>query len=562
MDTLNSSSSVLSAFLRELASPLALRIDEFIARGDYGSVLGINPVDPRHYSDALSYFKDAQAAGLVKKVENLVVPGIDRKASALKKWESGERECYWTNERLSPYLHGGNVAGDGGIYSFLEEVRKIIVEWVGHSPPDLDKVEGKLGPGATFADQAPLTTAPDKFSSASTITLGAKWYILPFLQTFWGRLSTDRSDLWGPSRGHLSWVRGNRFSTAPKTALTDRAIAIEPAVNVFYQLGLGSAIRRRLKNNAGWDLDSAQDVHRREAAKSSVTQEYCTLDLSNASDTVCTNLVKLVMPPRWTDELMALRSPFTQVDGKWRRLEKFSSMGNGFTFELETLIFAALCSASLRRCGYQGLLGRDMFIFGDDIIVPDAMARGVTAVLQFFGFSLNKEKSFSGSVKFRESCGADYFDGADVRPFNIKEFVNDPGELFPTYNGLKKTYDRLDVLGCPTPRKALHALLGVMPIELRRCHGPELLGDCVLHEDDESKWRFKWEHNIRYFRGLIRVPTVIPWSHWRPEVTLASALYGVGEGFKARKSHEYDGRVGVTPRDSPFSYAVKWIPCS
>jgi hypothetical protein len=261
-------------------------------------------------------------------------------------------------------------------------------------------------------------------------------------------------------------------------------------------------------------------------------------------------LVRILLPARWYEELNALRSPSTLVDGHWHVLEKFSSMGNGYTFELETLIFSALISASLEECGRSGRLGEDFFVFGDDLIIPDDTSRAVVAMLNYCGFSLNQEKSFSGPVGFRESCGGDFFEGADVRPFYLKEHIDDPWQLLPDCNGVRRALKRLAALRGRESYEALHAWLACLPSVVRNCTGPEQLGDSVLHTD-EGQWRFKWKHGIRYFKAVIRINRAVPWGHWKPSVVLASALYGVGDGF-----------FGVTPRDSPFSYAVKWVPYS
>jgi hypothetical protein len=326
--------------LEELATARSLTVAIMLRYGDYAGILSLK-VDPRHYVSAEKYFCDAQATALLKKFRGIDVPGIDRQQAALEKWLEGERDCYRSNERLSKFIYGCvSTPADLVIDRFIRSVRKKILSWIGSAPPDLDKIEGRFGPGATFADRGRLTTVPDKMVSGPTLTPSAHWYLLPFWQTQWGRISAQ-------GRRKLSWVNGNRHMTVPKTGLIDRSIAIEPAINVFYQLGLGTSLRRRLRNATGWDLDHAQDIHRAVARESSITREFATLDLSNASDTVCKNLVRLLLPPRWFEELSALRSPKTFVEKGWRVLEKFSSMGNGYTFELETLIFAAILSSFL-----------------------------------------------------------------------------------------------------------------------------------------------------------------------------------------------------------------------
>ncbi len=542
MDSLNTSLRVLLPILEELETARSLTVAILLRHGDLAGVLSLS-TDPRHYDSAELYFRDCQATNLVRKIKGLVVPGVDRRQSALKKWIDGEHQCYRTNERLSKFIYGSFLDEDLGISCFLQDVRKKISCWIGSKPPDLDTVKGRFGPGATFSDRGRLTTVPDKITSTPTLTDGAKWYLLPYMQTAWFRKKPI-------SRRGLSWVRGNRFMTVPKTALIDRSIAVEPAINVFYQLGLGSSIRRRLSNVTGWSLDCAQEIHRRKALESSRTREFSTLDLSNASDTVSYNLVRLLLPAAWFEELNALRSPSTLVDGKWHVLEKFSSMGNGYTFELETLIFAALISVLLDKVGRSSQLGTDFFVFGDDLIVPDCVSNSVVSMLSYCGFSLNKEKSFSGPVGFRESCGGDFFEGADVRPFYLKDLIYDPWQLVPDINGLRKTLKKLEAFTGRSHLKALDSWMACLPIPVRYCFGPEFLGDVVLHSD-ESQWRFKWEHGIRYFKGIIRLNQPLGWKYWSPDVVLASALYGVG-----------DGRIGIIPRDSPFSYAVKWVPGS
>jgi len=543
MNSLNTSSRVLLPYLEELGTPRALSVAIMLRYGELGGIVELN-LDPRHYVDAESYYRDAQATSLLKKLRGVSVKGVDRRLAALTKWRDGEAQCYKSNERLSKFNYGGFLSpADLAILRFFRKVEKQIREWIGTAPPDLDEIKGKFGPGATFSDRGKLATVPDKMTSTPTLTRGAFWYLLPFSQSHWGRFSTSR-------HGQVSWVRGNRYLTVPKTMKIDRSIAVEPAVNVFYQLGLGTSIRQRLRTNAGWDLDRAQDIHRRKAKESSVSREFATLDLSNASDTVSIELVRLLLPPRWFEELYALRSPFTLVDGKWCRLEKFSSMGNGYTFELETLVFAALMSVLLRESGRQGQLGVDLFVFGDDIIIPDDCYRAAIAVLNYCGFSANTEKSFHGPVGFRESCGGDFFEGADVRPFYIKDLIDDPWELLPDCNGVRKSLRKLETLTGQKHLSPLHNWLDMLPTVIRNCKGPELLGDSVLHTD-ESEWKFKWKHGIRYFRGVVRVNRSLDWKHWHPSVVLASALYGVG-----------DGRRGITPRDSPHSFAVKWIPWS
>jgi len=55
-------------------------------------------------------------------------------------------------------------------------------------------------------------------------------------------------------------------------------------------------------------------------------------------------------------------------------------------------------------------------VFGDDIVVDSRTTDIVIATLQRLGFSVNVDKSFTGSSSFRESCGVYAYEGLDVTP--------------------------------------------------------------------------------------------------------------------------------------------------
>jgi hypothetical protein len=345
----------------------------------------------------------------------------------------------------------------------------------------------------------------------------------------------------------VSFVPGNRFTTVPKDCEKDRGIAIEPSINVFYQLGYGRVIRRRLKDS-GIDLTNGQDIHRLFAREASIRGHLVTLDLSNASDTICRNLVKLLLPRKWFTVLNDLRSKKTEFRGRWRVLEKFSSMGNGFTFELETLIFLGLL-LGLSRSDHKLLPGKNVFVYGDDIILPSEYSNDVVPMLSFFGLTVNKRKTFVDGP-FRESCGGDYFLGEDVRPYFLKELPNEPQQLISMANGIRALAKDSKVRSRVIARAWL-CILDALPSNIRSLRGPSDLGDLCVH-DDEERWQFRWRHGIRYIK-VYRPARYrkVSWSNFRPDVTLASAVYGVPWG-----------NGGIIPRNSLASYKIGWVPRS
>jgi len=374
------------------------------------------------------------------------------------------------------------------------------------------------------------------------MTSDALWFLPQWLGTQWGAFQAQR-------QREICFVSGNRYSTVPKTALTDRSIAAEPSINVFYQLGLGTELKRRLKYRGHWDLKKAQTLHRQVAESSSVSREFATLDLSNASDTVCKTLVKILLPHAWFEVLDSLRSKKTLIDGKWVVLEKFSSMGNGFTFELETIIFAALSAVVTRKCGHGGWLGRDVFVFGDDIIVKSDVARPLKLVLEFFGFSLNDDKSFYGDEGFRESCGGDFFAGLPVRPYFLKEDLEEPQDFIAVANGIRSVIQNGRVNhGVELGNSAWFAVLDSLPIQVRNCRGPTGYGDIVVH-DDQERWTFRNRRGNKYIR-VYRPHRMrsVKFGRFDPEIVLACATYGTG-----------NWNEGVIPRDGVLSYKVGWM---
>lgn len=548
----NPSEVVLAVLAALGSSPFIDKVKSLFVNGEWDSLATLE-VSPHDHASAQAYFRDAQAAALFSKNADLPT-SFDKASKAKLNWWDGEKSCYRTNIRLSGLQEGEHPHVD----RLLQLAREKIRLWIGSGPPL--RVEGRFGPGATYADPSVRATVPDKMNSVPTATPSAFLSVLDLLETGWGRALTARGS-------QVEYVRGNRHSLAPKNAKTDRNIAIEPSVNIFYQLALGNVLRQRLKWSTGIDLRHAAFHHRRVACSASILRDVATIDLRNASDTLSYALVRRLMPSRWFRRLCELRSSYTFIDGQWVKLEKFSSMGNGYTFELETLVFLALCCAA---CEMQGLPCQpkvDVSVFGDDILVPTAAAKGVVAALAFCGLETNVQKTFIDGP-FRESCGADFYDGVAVRPFFMKEVPNAPEQWIKLANGLRRAFRaHFGEYGLPT--KAWFKCLDALPSHIRRCRGPEDLGDIVVH-DERERWDTRTRGSIRYIR-VYRPARYrkVPLGLFDPDVILAYATYGgssnatrsptkPGLDHRALSSrHEH-----VVPRDGVIGYKVGWVPYS
>jgi hypothetical protein len=230
-------------------------------------------------------------------------------------------------------------------------------------------------------------------------------------------------------RERVSWVRYNKLSFVPKTAKTSRSIAVEPFLNSFLEKGIDTIMRRKLLK-IGLDLrrqEPNQELARRGSVE--VGDPYCTIDLSSASDTIASDLVLELVPPEWGDLLDAVRCHYYEDEGVVRKYHKFVSMGNGFCFPLQTLLFASVCHAVavMRGCV------PDFRVYGDDIIVRKEIFDDVMLSLDRLGFLPNSRKTFSEGP-FRESCGTDWFAGVNVRPIYIDKPLNSWERIYGLHN--------------------------------------------------------------------------------------------------------------------------------
>lgn len=257
-----------------------------------------------------------------------------------------------------------------------------------------------------------IKTAPEctRIAAADFMSLA---HIDPHLFISCGLYKRDKTSVARTST-QLIPVEGNCFFTVPKNNTTSRPCCMEPLGNLLLQKSISGTLYKRFLRT--YDLKNRQTIHRKMLMNPEACNLWATIDLSNASDTICLELVRFLLPSDWFFALDRARSNRTVFpDGSVIELEKFSSMGNGFTFELETIIFYALC---------YGVLGHHNFsVYGDDIIVPLNTALQITAILKTVGFSPNMEKSYWNG-NFRESCGVDvlYSDGRaiNVRPIYLK----------------------------------------------------------------------------------------------------------------------------------------------
>lgn len=367
--------------------------------------------------------------------------GLDREGAAREKFWRAERSCKVTNDRFRAWGRGE--------FRFHPEVEAVLhsaqlkISKVLGDAPSLEEIRLRLGPGATTRtpkqNACPLVKLAEDMPACST-NLPVDFLsqcLEPFVDPF-GKdvgegdfslalLHEDRPVTVSVPVDH------GKVGFVPKTAKIDRSICTEPMLNGMFQLGIGDLMADRLRK-IGLDIRD-QGPNQRAALYGSISGASATLDLSSASDTVSACLVLHLLQglDEWVDLLFNFRSNTVvdKVEGTSRvyHLEKMSTMGNGFTFPLETLIFWAIAQSCVERHASDTRIRT--LVYGDDIVVDTRAALPLAFCLSELGFTVNSKKSF-WSGTFRESCGCDYVLGVNVRPIYVTGLIG--SDFFRLHN--------------------------------------------------------------------------------------------------------------------------------
>lgn len=588
---LNAVRKVARALYKGLNTPLSLRLLSALDSGDIDTIASAS-IDPRNYSNPLEYYYDACAVSFLKKADFLGSMGsntLDPKQAALDSFFQSELDCSATNARITSYLEGTVVPPDVRVNQVIGDAQHLILKILGKAPA-VEQLKARFGPGSTSQCNGDRVTLADKLVAYPEVTRDS----LPFVKVvqsslIWlsllkrthprsivHRFVTDDfgNRVLASCKVAPKIVRGNRLALVPKTASTHRVICIEPTLTGSIQLCVGSLLSERLEK-IGIPKFCAQDVHARLAQQASRTGELVTVDLKAASDTISYQLVKLLLPSDWFDLLASLRCEETLVDDRWITNEKFSSMGNGFTFELETIIFYALTRAvsNLVDGPYQALVS----CFGDDIICSRDSYDLLQKVFSFCGFTVNPTKTFV-NCGFNESCGHDFFQGHRVRPYFLKEEPTDVSAWYGVCNGLYNAAKQLPGGFDPSFRRAWLCALDSIPVPLRY-FGPSYLGNAVIHDEDRGRWSFKTKRagtvrvkglssqfektsflvpaddGILRIRGILPKPKKISMNRYCEETIFAALMYSLDAGGLI------DCQAGsFSLRGKPDEFSEHWYP--
>jgi hypothetical protein len=220
-----------------------------------------------------------------------------------------------------------------------------------------------------------------------------------------------------------------------------------------------------------------------------------------------------------------------------------STMGNGFTFPLQTMIFGCVveaCAEALEielqrpRGGTLGQFG----VNGDDIICPKGLYDVVCRLLTILGFEVNKTKSFHEGP-FRESCGGDFFKGSPVRGVYLKTLA-DQGSRYSAINLLNRWSARHNIPLRRTVRRLLRTV-EYLPVPAYEdtsagVHVPYFMVNKLKRDRSTMSILYRRYENVPVRLTIREAEIVVPRKEKRriynPEGLLAAFLHGSVRGTR------------------------------
>lgn len=319
---------------------------------------------------------------------------------------------------------------------------------------------------------------------------------------------TDAGDLYQPVA---------KLTAVPKDSRGPRLICMEPREMQYIQQGLMRYLYDLIERHPmthGRVNFTDQSINQRMACIGSSDGSYATLDLKDASDRVRWDLVQILFPANWVRALKACRTEYVQLpneEGILGPLKKFAPMGSAVCFPVESLVFWGLIS---------GNVCKDVYVYGDDIILPTAHVSEAIALLESVDLKVNIEKSCY-KTSFRESCGGDYFNGTDVGYVKVRKWIDSTisshQSLVGFVNEIIKSY------GVDCARGLMRLCDDLYGPHVRSLSGVELSYYCEASASNDVFFKRRWNKALQKYEH--RIPAIKsgyhkirsytrPKSHW------------------------------------------------
>jgi len=531
---------VLRAICNKVGSPVSERVLALATAGEWVELQKLS-LDPTAYGDAKSYWADALCVDLVRKAD--IAGGRITEQAAVDTFLETERACYSVNRRIRTIIRedsGSTPPSDVAFVEFLLRWKRKIRSVLGKAP---EVLEPRFSGGATTSTTRLWSTTIDKLSTTPERYKHSAFEAdLWFFTSGWGSIACERGLM---PRAAL----GNEFFVVPKNGLTGRSCCKEASINVTMQLALGRVLRERARTRLGIDLNHGAILHQHRAREGSIFDDLATLDMSSASDRWARELIRFLIDGEWLVLLNATRATHTLFGGKRLYLEKFSSMGNGFTFELETILFQTLALTVQEDEGIPG----EILCYGDDLIVPAALATAVLARLSLVGHKPNLKKTHI-SGPFRESCGGDFFKGEAVNTAKLEKVPKEPQDWISLANNLRRVAaGRAEYWALVLP--AWRKCLSFLPRQIQDCRGPRHLGDAVIH-DNEDTWPTNRPGYVRTYSPVVE-KRELSYYHDSPLATILAMTFSaepLSKGIPLREVGGYRFRWAWAAE------ASDWLP--
>lgn len=394
--------------LEALGTPRALSLAICYRYGEYETLydllsepftLGIGSSTICAADTADIYRVNLQTNALFSKADDLPpIPGLEDEAL------EGFLQCEKANRETNVRFLTNQVRSD-----LIFTTSMLISQTLGKFDIDRAHRDIRFGPGVSSTCRGLSATIAHKLESPLQCTPRAAKHLVKALESDFQYLYCLKN----------SWVSEpyNYFLTIPKTFKELRGICIGQHGNIMLQLGVGTYMRTKFRKYV--DLDRQADFHRKLVRES--WRKIATIDLRKASQLIARRCVQSVFPTDWLSYMDDIREEYTLLpSGDINYNQHYSAMGNGFTFEMESILFYNLAKAAMLNAGVKWDI---LTVFGDDIIVDREHAHLVVDALENFGFQINRSKTFIDGP-FKESCGEDTFNGIPVRPFYLRNINN------------------------------------------------------------------------------------------------------------------------------------------
>lgn len=277
--------------------------------------------------------------------------------------------------------------------------------------------------------------------------------------SYWGRTRTVYDEVrsqWRSKSGNdvLRFeVKTVKPRAVPKNYKTARIIAPETVYRQMIAQAMARVLDKHMTylHGSGHNLDiHDQQRQCRLAYQGSIDGLLSTFDLSSASDSIVLPLLYDLYGERVVNAIEpVLPSHYVKSDGSVHLLQSKLMMGNGITFIFLTMTTWAIACAGVKYATLfedenvrmtDDEIMHSVHVYGDDVIGLTEYADSIVDAFEVTGFHINTDKSYwDPNHLYRESCGSEWFEGADVSTVYYPRF-SIQGKLYQDKNGIAATF--------------------------------------------------------------------------------------------------------------------------